>query len=84
MTTMAALADTLAIAFLTGRPPATIRSWAHRGHLTRHGTDPRGRTMYDITEAQQLAARHAALDKPADLPQHQDHSQESAPTATPG
>jgi len=42
---MAALADTQAIAVLVARPPATIRSWAHRGQLTRHGTDRRGPAM---------------------------------------
>ncbi|MGW4030764.1 MerR family transcriptional regulator [Streptomyces sp. NPDC004838] len=27
--------------------PATIRSWTHRGHLTRHSRDPHGRPLYD-------------------------------------
>jgi hypothetical protein len=64
---MAALADTQAIAILLARPAATIRSWAHRGQLTRHGTDRRGRTMYDIGEAQQLAAQLAMVETPATL-----------------
>lgn len=81
---MAALADTAAIAVLVGRPESTVRYWAHRGWLHRHGTGPHGRALYDVTEAQELAAKLAALDKPADLHQHHDHSQESAQSAAPG
>jgi hypothetical protein len=51
------LADTQAIALLTGRAPPTIRSWAHRGQLARRGTGPRNRALYSITEAEELAAR---------------------------
>lgn len=51
------LADTAAIAVATGRKAATIRSWAHRDLLARRGTDQRGRTLYDIDEAQALAIR---------------------------
>jgi hypothetical protein len=51
------LADTQAIALLTGRAPATVRSWAHRGLLARRGTGPRGRALYDVGEAERLAAR---------------------------
>jgi hypothetical protein len=50
------LADTAAIAVLTGRQPATIRSWASRGLLARRGTRGR-RALYDVEEAQDLAAR---------------------------
>jgi DNA-binding transcriptional MerR regulator len=81
---MAAHAPTESIAVLTGRPEPTIRYWAHRGWLTRRGTGPHGRALYDVDEAQELAAKLAALDKPADLHQHQDHSQESAHQAHPG
>jgi hypothetical protein len=58
---MATLADTQAIAVATGRKPATIRSWAHRGLLARHGTGPHKRALYDIGEAQELAARLDAV-----------------------
>ena len=56
---MAALADAQAIAIATGRKPSTIRSWANRGLLERRGTDARGRTLYDLAEATQLASRLA-------------------------
>jgi hypothetical protein len=63
------LADTQAIAALTGRKPATIRSWAHRypDRLPRRGTSrPRGRgqprALYDVEEAEKLAASLAALE----------------------
>src|SRR5262249_7246415 len=56
------LADTQAIAFMLSRPPSTIRSWACRGDLQRHGTDPHGRTLYDVDEALALAATRATLD----------------------
>lgn len=49
------LADTAAIALLLGVPPGTVRVWAHRGRLTRHGKDRRGRTLYSIQEAERLA-----------------------------
>lgn len=48
------LADAQAIALITGRKPATIRSWASRGLLPRHGTRGR-RVLYDVEEAQALA-----------------------------
>jgi hypothetical protein len=54
------LADTAAIALLTGRKPSTIRWWAKRGHLTRYGTP--ARAMYDVEEAEREAAKR---------PQHQ-------------
>jgi hypothetical protein len=81
---MAALADTAAIALATGRRPATIRYWAHRGWLHRRGTGPHGRALYDLTEASELAAKLAALDNPPDVRQHLDDSQESAQRAEPG
>lgn len=58
------LADTAAIAAVTSRRPATIRSWARRypESLPRHGTGDRGRALYDIRDAEKLAtqldARH--------------------------
>lgn len=61
------LAEGELIAYLTGRPEATIRWWAHKGWLKRHGKDSHGRTLYSIEEAQQLAAtlaHHPELDNP--------------------
>jgi hypothetical protein len=81
---MPALAPTESIAVLVGRPEPTIRGWAHRGWLTRRGTGPHGRAMYDVDEAQELAAKLAALDNAADVRKHRDDSQESARTAAPG
>lgn len=53
---MAALADTQAIALITHRAPGTIRSWASRDLLPRRGTMGR-RALYDVDEAQRLAAK---------------------------
>jgi hypothetical protein len=60
------LADAHGIALITGRKPSTIRSWASRGHLTRHGTSPQGRTLYNVEEAEELAAR-LMVETPATL-----------------
>lgn len=49
------LADTKALAAWLKISPATVRSWAHRGRLTRRGRDARGRTLYSLTEAAELA-----------------------------
>jgi len=70
------LADTQAIAIFMRRPAATIRTWAHRGLLHRHGTDRKGRALYDINEAEQLA-RH--IDNTPDVQQHVDGSRGSVP-----
>jgi hypothetical protein len=68
MDTMAPqLTDTQAIALMTGRPAATIRSWAHRGLLTRHGTGHRRRALYSIDEASELATRMAKLETPVTI-----------------
>ena len=48
------LADTHAIALMTRRAPSTIRSWAHRGHLQRRGTDWRGRALYALEDAEAI------------------------------
>jgi DNA-binding transcriptional MerR regulator len=58
----------MAIAFLTGRKPGTIRSWASRGLITRRGTDGDGRALYGIDDAQALAGR---LDSQRERMQHQ-------------
>ena len=34
--------------------PSTVRSWAHRGYLTRQGTGPHGIALYDVEEAEAL------------------------------
>jgi hypothetical protein len=73
------LADTQAIAILTGRPESTIRSWAHRGLIGRKGTGKRGLALYDIDEAQELARRLGHVDNSADVRQHQERSRTVAP-----
>jgi hypothetical protein len=50
----------LRVTQLTGEPcaPGTIRSWASRGHIGRHGR--RGRnTLYDILEVEARAQNQA-------------------------
>ena len=56
------LADTEAIAYMLGKPPATIRSWAHRGHFRRRGTGPRQTALYDVDEVLKFATRRGLLD----------------------
>ena len=63
------LADTEAIAHLVKRPQPTIRWWAHRGLLTRRGTGPHRRALYDIDEAKELADSRQ-LDNHPDLGKH--------------
>lgn len=50
MTEPGPLVDTQAAALAAGVAPSTIRSWAHRGHITPHGQDHRGRTLYHLPE----------------------------------
>ena len=52
------LADTQAIAYLTDRTPATIRTWARRypDLMPRRGTGRHKRALYDIEEAELVAA----------------------------
>ncbi len=66
------LADTQAIALLTGRSPATIRSWAFRypDRLPRRGTGKHKRALYDVTDAEELAVWLAAGGNTRDLVQH--------------
>lgn len=45
------LLDGPALAHALHIHPGTIRNWAHNGRLTRHGTDPKGRTLYSIQQA---------------------------------
>lgn len=42
------LVDTNAAALAAGVTPSTIRTWAHRGHLTPQGKDSQGRTLYPL------------------------------------
>jgi hypothetical protein len=72
------LADTQAIAVLTGRPASTIRRWARNGWLTRRGTGDRGRALYDPAEAARVAMSHP-LDNAPDMGEHLDHSRGSVP-----
>ena len=55
------LADTQAVAAMVRRAPATVRSWAYRypDMLPRRGTGPRGRALYDVEDAERLAAHLA-------------------------
>ena len=57
--------DAIAAQVATGIKAATIRVWAHRGHLDRVGRDPRGRTLYDLDQVIEHAER-VPLDKCAD------------------
>lgn len=59
------LADAYAAAqhlTLCGYPtdPRTIRQWASRGVVQRHGRDERGRTLYDLAELQRRVGLQVA------------------------
>ncbi|MFB6696363.1 hypothetical protein [Streptomyces rubiginosohelvolus] len=56
-----ALVDLNAAQIATGKSPATLRTWIHRGELTRHGYDPRGRALVDLGEVQALIAAKATV-----------------------
>jgi hypothetical protein len=75
------LADTQAIAVFMRRPPATIRWWASKGLLHRHGTGPRGRALYDLDEAEELLRSHPprGLTHTPDLRQHRECSGRGVP-----
>lgn len=60
MDTAPVLIDTQAAQLATGVPAGTMRVWLHRGRLTHHGHDRRGRTLVDLNEVQQLAHPAAA------------------------
>ncbi|MGW4040456.1 hypothetical protein ACWEIM_29975 [Streptomyces sp. NPDC004778] len=53
------LVDLYAAHVATGKSPATLRTWIHRGELTRRGYDPRGRALVDLHEVQALIAAKA-------------------------
>ncbi len=52
---MPTLVDSQAAAAAARVPAGTIRRWAHEGRLTRHGTDHRRRTLYDLDEVTRVA-----------------------------
>ncbi|MFI0897078.1 hypothetical protein [Streptomyces sp. NPDC020983] len=54
------LIDAYAASAATGIKPATIRVLLHRGKLTHHGHDRRGRALVDLTEVQNHAHNRAA------------------------
>jgi DNA-binding transcriptional MerR regulator len=49
--------DTQAAALAAGVKPSTIRTWADRGLLSRHGRRQR-RTLYDLGEVLSVADRN--------------------------
>lgn len=57
MVNMARITDTIAAELATGIRAATLRQWLSRGKLTRHGTDPDGRTLVDLEEIHQVTDR---------------------------
>ena len=79
------LADTQAVALAVRRAPSTIRCWAHNNLITRKGVDGKGRALYDLDEAADLAAgldaaeNAVCLDKAPDLRQHLEDIRSSAP-----
>jgi hypothetical protein len=57
------LVDSVSAAVAVDRPKSTIRGWAHAGHLTRHGSDARGRALYDLAEVYEIAQKLAKPSK---------------------
>ncbi|WP_282686314.1 MULTISPECIES: hypothetical protein [unclassified Streptomyces] len=53
------LVDLYAAQIATGKSPATLRTWIHRGELARRGYDPRGRALVDLHEVEALIAAKA-------------------------
>lgn len=53
---MSVLVDTDAAAIAVRRPASTIRRWATEGHLARHGTDNKRRTLVDLQQVYNVAA----------------------------
>jgi hypothetical protein len=45
-------------------PPATIRTWAARGKIGRHGSDHKGRVLYDLNEIMAHTKNLANMGKP--------------------
>lgn len=65
-------------ALAAGVSPATIRKWASRGKLTRHGTPQRAE--YDLDELRFLVAEPSRT-PPDEPPEHATRSEDS-PTPT--
>ena len=63
------LADATTIAALIGRNPSTVRSWINRNHLRAKQHTRTGRPLYDVEEAEKLAAERQ-LDNHQSQPQH--------------
>jgi len=59
MTEQTVLVDSVSAALAVDRPKSTIRGWAHRGLLTIHGQDAKGRALYDLAEVYRVAVRMA-------------------------
>ncbi|MFF9639404.1 hypothetical protein ACF1D2_33095 [Streptomyces bacillaris] len=55
------LVDLYAASVRTGTKPVTLRTWVHRGELTRHGYDDRRRVLVDLDEAIALAEAKATV-----------------------
>jgi hypothetical protein len=53
------LVDTVSASHAVCRPQATIRQWAYNGHLTKHGEDAKGRSLYDLAEVYAVSQRMA-------------------------
>lgn len=60
MSTTPTLVDTHAAHLATGVTPALLRSWLHRGKLTHHGRDRRGRALVDLAEVHNHTQTKAA------------------------
>ena len=54
--------DAAAAAVACGVKAATLRVWAHRGHVGTHGRDASGRVLYDLDEVMRHA-RRVVVDK---------------------
>lgn len=50
------IADIYAAALSVNQRPGTLRQWIHRGELTHHGYDAKGRVRVDLDELQALVA----------------------------
>lgn len=52
---MTRLVDAHAAALVLPVKPATVRQWKHRGLVTAHGQDRRGRDLFDLAELQAIS-----------------------------